>query len=81
MKPVLQTDVFKTKGKTYFETYTEATTCPFTCFLAVKTFHFSKLIKMVDKIMVQQIEFVVAKSYFLYAYYIVQIIVSIAKLQ
>ena len=42
MKPVLQTDVCKTKGKTYFE----ATTCPFACFLAVKTFHFSKMIKM-----------------------------------
>ena len=54
----------------------------------VKTFHFSKSIKMVDKIIIltslmslfQLIKFVVAKSYFMYCDCIVLIIVLIAKL-
>ena len=54
----------------------------------VKTFHFSKSIKMVDKIKIltslmslfQLIKFVVAESYFMYCNCIVLIIVLIAKL-
>ena len=53
----------------------------FYLFSRCQNLSFSKMIKMVDKFMVQQIEFVVAKSYFMYAYCIVQIIASIAKLQ
>ena len=33
-----------------FGNYIEANTCPFSCFLAVKTFCFSKMIEIVDKI-------------------------------
>ena len=61
-----------------FKTYIEAKHCPFSCFLAVKTINFSKKIKMVDKkklklnwfdeFMLQPVKFVIAKSYFMYAY-------------
>ena len=57
-------------------------------FFVVKTFHFSKSIKMVDKIKIltslmslfQLIKFVAVKSYFMYCNCIVLIIVLIAKL-
>ena len=60
----------------------------FCCFFVVKTFHFSKSIKMVDKIKIltslmslfQLIKFVVGKNYFMYCNCIVLIIVLIAKL-
>ena len=70
-----------------FKTYIEANTCLFSCFFVVKTFNFSKKIKIVEKknlnwfdeFMLQPIKFVVAQSYFMYVNYTVLMVESIAE--
>ena len=64
--------------------YTEANTCLFWGVFCGQNFHFSKSIKMVDKIKIltslmslfQPIKFVVAKSYFVYCNYVSSCIVN-----